>query len=643
LTPQLILSLHCYRLKMSSIKDRLAKDSRLFLRPSGSHNIQPEQLLDANKVAGFCRQETVTSLKHRKIFETVMKVQAQRNVAQEMGAPAVPKLVADLDEFRKKVENRTTKMAKYRKYHPSTSVWKNKIIKPVRENYEQQSRDRQFVANERKTSAEHRHDQLSFSDAEEGARSRAVSSDARAKKSKKKQQRSASEEVQKENKRRKVSAPEKKSRADNSSAPKKNIEDKKDETIKSLQDSVATLNARLSLMEAQQKAETCKQRERRRTVSESDDNRKSAQREQKKQKKSSEKRRSEKKRRREDTDESTDSEPETDDPRKKSSETRAKLRDKTTISPEKMRRKEKLEELKMKRRKSIERRQSQQDEESSSEEEQPAEKVAPLKKPPTLQLESSSEEDQPAEKIAPLKRPPSVQSESSSESELESEVEEECEMSDTGAMVASNAPPEELVENIQFPPRSPEESKPILNNILATLNPSRIPTLIDDERHDAVANQLMKIEGASSASQTACKEAAVNNLDAVAPRVLTSVKGEDIEVVILEDEPEIEDRAQDIVPETENHPEEVVPETRGNTESVTQMDKKDHALKLDKLIKNYQQYLHVEYENATMLTHKYRRKILKFDETLPLGSSIPAYKMSMLLAHLQDNIETKHT
>jgi hypothetical protein len=567
-----------------------------------------------------------------------MKERAQRNVMQETTVPAVPKLVQDLDEFRKKVENRTTKMAQYRKYHPSTSVWKNKSFKPVRENYEQQSRDRQFVANERKTSAEHRHDQLSFSDAEEGVRSRAVSSDARAKKSKKKQERSASEEIQKENKRRKVSAPEKKSRTDNSPARKKITEEKKDKTIKSLQESLATLTARLSRMEAKQNAE------RRRSKSESDDNRRAKQREQKKQKKSLEKKRSEKKRRHEDTDESTDSEPETDNPRKKSSETRAKLRDKTTISPEKMKRKEILEELKMKRRKSIERRQSQHDEDSSSEEEQQVEKVAPLKKPPTLQLESSSEEEQPEERIAPSKRPaPVLQSESSSESELESEVEEECEMSDAGASMTSNAPPDEPFADIQFSPRSPDEKKPILCNILASLKPSRIPTLIDDEQHDAVANQLMKIESASSASQTACKEAAVNNLDAVAPRVLTSGNEEDIQVVNLEDDSEIEDSDQEIVPVTENHPEEVVPETSGNAERVVQMDKKDHALKLDKLIKDYQQYLHVEYEDATKLTRKYRRKMLEFDETLPLGSSIPAYKMSMLLAHLQDNITTKHT
>lgn len=637
---------------MSSVKDRLTKVSRLFLRPSGSHDVPPEQLHDPNKVAGFCRQETVTSLKAKKIVSTLLQVHEHSNVTKETDAPAVSKLVTDKNKFREAVESRLTKLANYRKFNPGQSVRNNRAMKPVCKNYELQSRDRQFAAQERKNSEEHRQEQLHFSDGDEGSRSRRASSDGRAERKKTKPQRSASEETHKENKRGKVSDPEK------SPAKKKNRKDSpqrekfsNEKKIESMEKTIArqedklksTLEENAQLLRQLKASERKQEKRRSGSVSESEKKSRAARKKQKKLEKRWKKKKSVKKRSQENTDESSDSETESVVQRKKISETRAKLRGKPIISPEKRMRKEGLEELRMARRKSVERRQSQHDKESSSEDEQPPERITRPVSTAAQQSESSSEDEQPK-----ATSPPSQQVESSSESE-ESEVEVMSETNDASAA-------EESVDNLILSPKSPVESKPTIVNIVATQHKSRIPILIDDKQYDALANQMMKIVGGGSPSQNGGGEAAASVRDAVAPAALTLVKKnpevEEIQLIDLDDEPEILENAQQVEPETVNRPPEVVTEAENNPQEdakierrakrLAVLDSMDPTAKLDLLVKEFDQYLELENVRSNIIIRKFRPNILILDETLSFGNTIAAYKRKMLLAHLVDNVNSNH-
>lgn len=570
---------------MSSVKDRLTKVSRLFLRPSGSHNVQPEPIQDPQKIAGFCRQETATTLKARKIVEDVMKVNEHRNnLAQEADATAGPKLVANREDFKHRIQSHLRKKANYRMYNPSNPIRKNRTIKPVCESYEQQSRDRQLVTKERR-SGEHRQDQFNFRDEyEETSRSRPTSSDGRARSKKTKYQRSASEEIQKENRRRTVSAPEKiparkEKIRDNSPHLKKNAGENKEETM---EQKIDRLEKEVKVMKENQKniaaAAARKSREKRRKVSvgSSDEE----QTKKKKRMKSSENKKN-RKRPQQEFNESSDSDTESVVQKKKVSETRAKLRDKTLLSPEKIIRKEKLEELKLARRKSIERRLSQRDEVSSCEEE-PEQTARPVS--PPQQSESSGEEQEAPEETA---QPQSQiqQSENSSESE-ESEIEQACEVND-------DLPAVEPEDVYQLSSQSPADKKPDVVKILATIPRSRIPIILDDPKLESISKTLTKIgEGEEP-----------GNIIEVAP--IITEKDQEIPLIDLDDDEEEE----------------------------------DPVLKLDKMMSKFQQYLNLEHQRSMIITHKYRKPILLFDDALPSGSNVADYKLLMMKTHLEDNVQ----
>jgi len=143
---------------MGDIKKRLRVESLLYLQPSGSHHIPPSQVLDVNKLAGFCRQATKTSVKQRSILQNVRRVEEHLLPAPEVpplpAPPTLPhsKTLQHPDQFRQTVKHHLAKLARYRNNNAPTRAQKN--VRNVKEQYEQQQKDRQMVIRESRKSTE---------------------------------------------------------------------------------------------------------------------------------------------------------------------------------------------------------------------------------------------------------------------------------------------------------------------------------------------------------------------------------------------------------------------------------------------------------------------------------------------------------